>query len=73
MLPDHMIVCALFGQSHLVVVQTSVGVVVVSEFWEIAYSFVRLLEDRNADGHIVGCSQVLSILILEVFFLYVPE
>lgn len=56
MLPDHVVVCALFGQPHLVVVQASVGVIVVSEFWEIAYSFVRLLENRYADGHIVGCS-----------------
>ena len=55
------------------VVQASVGVVVVGEFWEIPHSFVSLLKNRNADGYVVGCSQVLSILVLEVFFLDVSE
>lgn len=73
MFSDHVVVCTLFGQSHLMVVQASVGVIVVGKFREIPYSFMGLLEDWNADGHIIGCPQVLSIWILEVFFLDVPE
>ena len=55
------------------VVQASVRVVVVSQFWKIAYSLMCLLENGNADSHIVGRSYVLSILVFEVFFLDVPE
>lgn len=73
MLPDHMVVGSLFGHSYLMVVQSSIGVVVVGQFREIPYSLMRLLENRDTDGNIVGRSKILSIFVLEVFFLDVPK
>lgn len=55
------------------IVLASVGVVIVGEFFEIVDPFVRLLQNGNADGHIIGSLEVLSIIVLEVFLLDVHE
>jgi hypothetical protein len=56
-----------------VVVLTSVGVVIVGEFSEIVDPLVRLLQNGNADCHIVCSLEILPVVVLEVFLLDVHE
>jgi hypothetical protein len=56
-----------------VIVQASVRVIIVGQLWQVADSFMGLLQDGDADGHVVCRSQVLSTGVLEIFLSYIPE
>ena len=58
--PDHRVVAALFVQSDDVVIHASIRIVEVSELWQISHTLVCLLENWNADRHVICCLQVLS-------------
>ena len=72
-LPYHEVVGALLSQSQNMVIDASVGIIVVGEFRQVSHTLVRLLEDRNADGDVVGGLKILPRCILEVLLLDLRE
>jgi len=55
------------------VIHARVGIIVVGEFRQVSHTLVRLLEDRNADGDVIGGLKILPRCILEVLLLDVRE
>ena len=64
---DQTIVAFLLFKTQLVVVLASIGVVVIGEFLEVGHSCACLLQNGNADSHVVGRLQILALLVLQVF------
>lgn len=55
------------------IVHACLRVVVIGQLWDVGYSLLWLLEDGKANGHVIGCFQVLSICVSEVFLSNVSE
>lgn len=55
------------------VVLARIRIVEIGKFLDIGNMGMRLLEDRNADSHVIRCAQVLAIIVLQVFLLYIKE
>jgi len=55
------------------VVLAGIAVIVIGEFGQILHSPVALLEDGDADGHVVGSFEVLPVLVLQVALFDVSE
>lgn len=55
------------------VVETCISVVAVGEFRQVLDPLMRHFQNGNTDGYIVGSSQILSLVIFEIFFLNVSE
>lgn len=55
------------------IVHACLWVVVIRQLWDVGYTFLCLLKDGKANGHIIGSFQVLSIRISEVFLFNVSE
>ena len=61
--PGPSVIVALLLETELVVVDAGVGIVVISNLRQVAYSLVGLLENGNADSHIICSFKILSIVI----------
>jgi hypothetical protein len=68
-----LIIISLFGKPDEVVIEASIRIIVVSEFGKIAHAIMGLLEDGNANGHIVGSLEILAVLVLQVPLLDIHE
>ena len=71
--PHHLIIIFLFLQSQFMVILACIRIVYISQLRQIPNFFVRHLKDRHAYRYIVGCLQIISILVFQILFLYVEE
>jgi hypothetical protein len=69
----HAIVLLLFLESDLMVVLSGIGIVEIHQLRNVLHSLVGHFQNGNADGHVVGCSQVVPLIVLEVGLLNVQE
>jgi len=55
------------------IITSSIIIVEVGQLWQISHSFVRLLQHRNADSHIIRRTVVFPIFIPQILIFYVSE
>ena len=62
-IPHHPIILSLLKRTHHMIVLPGISVIVISQFRHILDSPMRLLEHRQANGDIIGGTEIVPPLI----------
>jgi len=55
------------------IVHTSISVIIISQFRNKDYALMSLLQNRHANSYIISSLEVISLIVLKIFFFNISE